>query len=284
MRLSIVLILIISLTACNLTSATPTDDDIQITVASTSTAIPDTAIPATNTQSVSTNIPPTATSPASNVCNTPADWIPYTVNSGDTLFQIAQLSQSSVQELVDGNCLESADTISAGQLIYIPSEIAGLSPAFSPIYYWFPSDAPVNDESLEIGCGTYITPVASSSSVTNDASSNVRLALSALFNTTPSANSPYRNYWGDYDLTIDTVVVDSGGTTTIRLNGDFLLVGTCGDAEIIAQILLTVFAEPEVETAWITVGGMNLKQMSDMSGQTGPNAVFTRDDIPTLNN
>ena len=282
MRISLVLILIMTLTACNLITVAPvpTAEEIQITVVSATTSVPtDTAMPATVTA-----IPASATSPASNGCNTPDDWIRYTVESGDTLFQIAQLSLSSVQELVEGNCLESADTITVGQLIYVPSEIARLSPAFSPIYYWLPSDESVTSESVRIGCETYITPVAGTRSVTSNPENNVHFALQELFNNTPPANSPYRNHWDDYDLTIDAVVIDDGGTATIRLNGDFLLVGTCTDVEIVAQILLTVFAEPEVETAWISVGGTNLKQLSDMSGRTGPNAVFTRDDIPLLDN
>lgn len=285
MRFFALFILILALTACNLANEAPTTDPIHITIASTSTVLPatNTSSPITTVQSTSTIISITPTIDP-NACNTPDSWLRYTIKSGDTLFQIAQLASSTVQDLVDGNCLASANQINVGQVIYLPSEIAGLSPAFSPVYYWLPSDNPVTEDSVRIGCETYITPVPSTSSVTTNPETNIRLALTALFNTTPSANSPYRNHWDDYDLSVDTIAIDASGTATIRIDGDFLLIGVCTDVEIVAQMLMIVFAESEVETAWISVDGMNLKQLSDMSGRTGANAVFTRDDIPLLDN
>jgi len=68
----------------------------------------------------------TATSeslPAPVVCVPPngrTHWVPYTVRRGDTLFSLAQDTQTTVTEVRQANCL-SSNLIVAGKALYLPS-------------------------------------------------------------------------------------------------------------------------------------------------------------------
>ena len=54
-------------------------------------------------------------------CTPRADWTTtYELSSGETLAQIADLLEITVQDIVDGNCLEDPDVIFAGQQIQLP--------------------------------------------------------------------------------------------------------------------------------------------------------------------
>jgi LysM repeat protein len=58
--------------------------------------------------------------PSPTPCIPPADWALYTVKSGENLFRIALRYGMTAEALRQANCLSSADTIQAGQLIYVP--------------------------------------------------------------------------------------------------------------------------------------------------------------------
>jgi hypothetical protein len=55
-------------------------------------------------------------------CPIPVGWVQYTLQGGDTLGDLAQQTDSSVNDLVTANCLENADSILSGQVIYLPRE------------------------------------------------------------------------------------------------------------------------------------------------------------------
>ncbi len=67
-----------------------------------------------------TSVPTFTPSPTAIVCVTPSNGITYIVQPGDTLNQIAVRYNMSAEELQLANCLASADTIFAGQTIYVP--------------------------------------------------------------------------------------------------------------------------------------------------------------------
>ncbi|MEM9952024.1 MAG: LysM peptidoglycan-binding domain-containing protein [Chloroflexota bacterium] len=62
---------------------------------------------------------PTRT-PAS--CDLPRGWTSYTVQSGDTLFAISLVTNSTVDELRFANCIDDIDNITAGDVVYVPIE------------------------------------------------------------------------------------------------------------------------------------------------------------------
>ena len=88
------------------------------------------------------------------------------------------------------------------------------------------------------------------------------------------------NYIANQNMTLNSVEVDANGHATINFDGEFLLIGTCGDPHIEAQLLLSIFADPQVTSARININGENIKPVFDMSGQTEPDEIYTPDDIP----
>jgi LysM repeat protein len=67
-----------------------------------------------------TSVPTFTPSPTATICATPSNGITYIVQPGDNLNQIALRYNMSAEELQHANCLPSADTIFAGQTIYVP--------------------------------------------------------------------------------------------------------------------------------------------------------------------
>lgn len=110
--------------ACNLsrTPPTPTQSPVQPTVPGNNTTSP-TLFPSI------TPLPgfgPVATPLPGGSCNIPVGWVEYTVESGDSLGALAEATQTTVPDLVNGNCLPNADTLFVGQTIYLPrSPISG---------------------------------------------------------------------------------------------------------------------------------------------------------------
>ena len=282
MRLIISFLLMMVLAACNLANApAETEVSIGMTVAPTNTPLPSVTAVASNTP-VPTTVP---VEQVSDGCTIPGGWVAYTVQSGDTLFSIAQRANTSVDSLVDSNCIESANVLSAGQIIYLPQGITTVQnpPATGNfedvsaenIVYYLGAEVPETGYAIEIGCGTYIRQFDTGIARGNSANDNIFAGLEALFN---SPIEGYRNYW--QGLSVGSVGVDDKGVAHIIINGDFLTPGHCGDAEIIAQLLLIIFAEAQVQSALIIVDEMNLRQITDMSGLSGADARFTRDSIP----
>lgn len=53
-------------------------------------------------------------------CSPPTDWVAYTVQSGDTLYSLAQKTNTTVDEIQRANCMAGATTIIVGQVLYLP--------------------------------------------------------------------------------------------------------------------------------------------------------------------
>jgi len=99
------------LTACNLTNQTPVP---------TAQPTPVPLSPLPTTPPLATGIDSGARLNDSTCLLTPANWIPYTVQPGDSLGVISASVDTPLEELVANNCLENADTIYVEQVIYLP--------------------------------------------------------------------------------------------------------------------------------------------------------------------
>jgi hypothetical protein len=64
----------------------------------------------------------TEEAPNPNCAATPSGWISYTVEPGDSMGLLADQTSSTIQELVTGNCLDNADQIFVGQVLYVPRQ------------------------------------------------------------------------------------------------------------------------------------------------------------------
>lgn len=77
-----------------------------------------------------TALPLTAAAPA--VCVAPFGWGPYVVQPRDNLSSIARVTSTTVEELRSGNCLEDADRINVGDVLYVPVDSDPNAPAQTP--------------------------------------------------------------------------------------------------------------------------------------------------------
>ncbi len=102
----------LALLACNLTRAVPTPTYIP----PTATFVPSLQLPSGLTP-VGSPIPPNP-----NCATTPSGWIPYVIEQGDSLGLLAEQTDSTIQDIVNGNCMNNADSILVDTTIYLPKQ------------------------------------------------------------------------------------------------------------------------------------------------------------------
>jgi hypothetical protein len=56
------------------------------------------------------------------LCVEQSDWFEYTIQRGDNLTNIAARTRSTVDELIEANCLDNPNRIRVGTTIYVPNE------------------------------------------------------------------------------------------------------------------------------------------------------------------
>ncbi len=76
-----------------------------------------------------TGTPAAGEQPPSTCAATPADWVAYTVQPGDTLFGIAMRVGSTVDQLAAASCLADANVLDVGQVIFVPPAGQNSTPA-----------------------------------------------------------------------------------------------------------------------------------------------------------
>lgn len=258
------LLLVMLLTACNLGAETEVADEATL-IPATNTPLPTNTPMPTNTP-----IPAQASISITTSCTPRTDWFEYTVQRGDTLFSIARRANSNVDTVARGNCLADPSNVYVGDIILVPNQIQ----AAGNIVYWAHTENYGANSAL-VGCDSIVSPIQTNTPKTNDIATNIQNSLNALFNSPPGL----LNYWDGLGLHADSVTVDSNGRATVVISGDIMLVGTCSDALMKAQVLLSVFDDSTVQSAFITVNGQNLVQIFDMSGLKPANAVFVPFDI-----
>ncbi len=260
------LLLIVGSLGCNLITPQPTAGP---------------ALPATITP-LSAGTPltsPTATPGPTPVLPTcaPAGWFAYVVAAGDTLYDLALTTGASIDTLVAANCLTNADQIVEGQVLALPIPLP--SGAQPPGYYLIAPDD--NGQSgLAVGCGDSAVFVTTGSPSSGDPATDLRFALGAMLAYRASASgSGLINAFEDSPLAVQSVTL-TGDRAEVALSGNLTLGGACANPRVEAQLLLTIFEQPAVNSASITVDGRNLKQILDASGLQGTTAVYTRADLP----
>jgi LysM repeat protein len=77
-------------------------------------------IPGCGAAATTDNVPPTPSSGSGDTTTTTTGGTTYTVQSGDTLFRIAQRFGVTVQAIVTANNLSNPDSLSVGQQLVIP--------------------------------------------------------------------------------------------------------------------------------------------------------------------
>jgi len=131
------------LSACTLGASAPESETVQTLSATEApttmlTIIPPTATPANQPADDASPTQPAADAPQppqgnaggqpqAGECPVPANSEAYTVVSGDTLFNIAQRAETSVETLVQMNCLDDADVLNIGQVLQVPATSGGIA-------------------------------------------------------------------------------------------------------------------------------------------------------------
>jgi LysM repeat protein len=108
-------------------------------------------------------------------CSLPPGWTIYVVQPGDTLFGIAQVTNSTVNDLLTANCLSREQDIVPGQTLFVPQA------PFAPVPTVAPEDVSTLPELGVVGCevpGVTIT------------SPTAGQAVAGIFNITGTASIP----------------------------------------------------------------------------------------------
>ncbi len=217
----------------------------------------------------------------STVCAVRTDWFEYTVVHGDTLFSIAQRSNSSVDELVAANCLDDVTQVFAGQTLHLPNPVAtDVTPPTEFVKFYLIIQGDGGQSGPAVGCGDSAVAVWRDRTETGSLPDDIQASLEELLSIETAAygQSGFTHSLHDADLMVQGVTV-SGDTALINLTGTLQLLGVCADAQMEAQILLTVFQYPGFDSATITVNGRNMKQLFDGSGTVGDDEPYRRSEV-----
>jgi hypothetical protein len=132
-----------------------------------------------------------------------------------------------------------------------------------------------------VGCGDSAIAIWRDRTRTGSLEGDIQASLEELLSvkTATYGQSGYTHALYDADLIVQSVTVSSDTALIVNLTGALQLVGTCADAQMEAQILLTVFQYPRVNSALITIDGRNIKQLFDTSGTVGDDEPYRRSEI-----
>ncbi|MEQ8672078.1 MAG: hypothetical protein RLP44_08070 [Aggregatilineales bacterium] len=126
---------------------------------------------------------------------------------------------------------------------------------------------------IPIGCEQFAIPQATDTEIT-DTPRDIRTGLEALFS---AESGDLTNFWTG--TTITELTLPAGGLR-LQLIGGYAPTGVCADAAAEAQLLLIVFSNEQLQQAFITLNGRNMKQVFDASGLVEAGATYTREDVP----
>lgn len=146
------------------------------------------------------------------------------------------------------------------------------------VYYYFvdPKEVPYPDESIVVMPETYIlAPTLSDAAFASEPAANLKSALEA-------ALKDSRNGWIGDKLEIVSLTFNEGHTDIV-LQGEYFGVGDVTMIAASQQILLTVFANANVQTATVTLNGDTIGNMGVSHSMNAKSAdyAFTRAEIET---
>jgi hypothetical protein len=146
------------------------------------------------------------------------------------------------------------------------------------VYYYFVPE----DESPPAGSVVILPDILILGLTQSDVASNPEIATNISSALQAVINDP-RNAWTSTDLDITSITLNEG-VANVALQGDYF---GAGDIVLIAarnQILLTIFAEPSIQSAIITINGKNIANLGSSDPFTVQPADFsyTRAEIETF--
>ena len=218
------------------------------------------------------------------ICNKQINWQTYVVEAGDTLYNVAQRGNTTVDTLVSANCLVDAGLISVGQVLYVPSAIAPNPtqdshqpiplPTIDPNRYttelWWIIQGDNGHTGFPVGCGDSIYLQQSGIPLNLSEQEIINRALAYLSDNNNIGSGQSDNGWWNpmsrSSLIMESYAID-GNHVTANLSGTLQLVGVCFDAQLEAQVALNIMHLTGTRSATIYVNGRNLAHIFDMSGR-----------------
>lgn len=224
-------------------------------------------------------------------CSKQTSWLTYTVVSGDTLFGIAQRGNTIVDTIAKANCLTDAGVISTGQVLYVPNPVqpkpanTGNSgsnngnnsgnPQTDPnrytleLFWIIQGDG--GNAGFPVGCGDSLIFQQSGIPLNLSMDETIRRAFTYLADDSNiGSGRGDRGGWNpisETSLRVDSYSINNNAVTA-SLSGEMRLIGTCADAQLQAQIAMTIMLLTRTKTATIYVNGENLRTIFDESGMT----------------
>ncbi len=173
----------------------------------------------------------------------------------------------------------SLATLSASPtpLMFTDSSIP-LSERISYYYFVTPAENPIPEGSISISSTYILAPTFSDTTYSPDTVDNLGKALEAVLNDT-------RNGWISGELEIVEITFDDVHAN-VTLQGEYFGVGDVTLIAASAQILMTVFVNPSVQTATVTLNGDTIGNLgiSNSMNAKSVDYVFTRAEIETFIN
>lgn len=190
-------------------------------------------------------------------------------------------------EIADTGCTSSSTAptekpeiipvIAPSQTPVPPNPTQTLPPTeFIQFYLIIPGD---NGQSgPPVGCGDSIVAVWRDRTKTGSLQGDIQASLEELLSieTADYGKSGYYHSLYDANLAVQSVWID-GNAAEVNLTGTLQLIGVCADAQMEAQILLTIFQYPGVNRALITINDRNMKQLFDASGTVRDDEQYRRE-------
>lgn len=211
-------------------------------------------------------------------CPMPQGWTTYTVSAGDSLFRIAQDNDTTVDTLVQANCIIDRAYIEVGQVIAIPTDgTASIvivdtaaerptadtsgrileAPSTANIYLVLETPDGRAD-GIEVGCGNMLVPVAQTVYGADTPENRVQAALEALFAIRSRTVDAYSNPLSNSSLTVDSVAITADGMAQVALIGEVTVAGVCEIPLLRGQIEQTILNDAAVTSAAVTLNGDSL--------------------------
>lgn len=203
-------------------------------------------------------------------------WIVYTVTRGDTLYDLARLYGTTVDEVVAANCLEDSSRIVIGDDIFLPSPVESEVEALEA--YLFVPNVTGDDGRLAVCGGPVLEaiPRPATGTVTTDVQTMLDFVTRSYIRASVSGEDRLNPLYSQ-NLSVNSVRLQ-GDRIVIRLSGELQLVGACFDEQLEKQLVLTALHFPEVESAQIFVAGQNIKPLFDPNAAL--DSIYTRADVP----
>lgn len=226
-----------------------------------------------DSQAGNDNLESPASTNTPNDCNVQDDWDIYTVQRGDNLARIANLTGSTIDELTQANCIDNPNRIRVGQELHVPNapDSTDVAPTSTPTEL---ASTPVATASIAI-----VTTLSTSAIATQD---TTQPSFSVSINKTFESEIGF-----GLDIPVEWFIAEST-TSTVENAIITSFEYTLGDeipqnrwSDDMVSITVTVFKEATTESLsqWAQSVANRFRDASNITEVLAPVTLFTDSEI-----